>query len=186
MNHLRRIVVIGTSGSGKTTLAREIAHRLDAPFIELDALHWGPNWTPHPDFARRVTSAVEGSDRWVVDGNYNKIRPLIWGPADAIVWLDYPMRLVFTRIVRRTFRRWWRRERLWEDNRERLWDQFCTRDSLFLWTIQTWRKHRRDYPKLLSEARQAGKQTIRLRSPAAAEAWLHDLAVIPSMFDVRC
>ncbi len=51
---MRRIVVIGTSGSGKTTLARELAGRLNVPHIELDALHWKPNWvaTPHRSCCR--------------------------------------------------------------------------------------------------------------------------------------
>jgi len=41
----RRIAVVGTTGSGKSTLAGNIAHRLHIPHIELDALHWKPNWS---------------------------------------------------------------------------------------------------------------------------------------------
>src|SRR5690606_16813326 len=44
----RRIAVIGTSCSGKTTLARRLAVRLDCPHLELDAFHWGPDWTETP------------------------------------------------------------------------------------------------------------------------------------------
>jgi adenylate kinase family enzyme len=40
---LRRVNVKGTSGSGKTTFAQELARRLDVPFVELDALHHGPD-----------------------------------------------------------------------------------------------------------------------------------------------
>ena len=143
--------------------------------MELDALHWGPNWTPHADFAERVESALRG-ETWVIDGNYGKVRPMIWSAADAIVWLDYPMTITFTRVFQRTFLRWWRREKLWQNNRERLWDQFCTRESLFLWVVQTWRKHRRDYPILLKTAARSGKRIVRLRSPRQAEAWLAAMA----------
>ena len=45
----QRVIVIGTSGSGKTTMAKRLAERLAAPHIELDGLHWGPNWTEEPD-----------------------------------------------------------------------------------------------------------------------------------------
>ena len=41
----RKIVVKGTSGAGKSTFAAELARRLDLVYVELDALHHGPNWT---------------------------------------------------------------------------------------------------------------------------------------------
>jgi adenylate kinase family enzyme len=43
---MARVVVIGTSCVGKTTFARSLAHVLSCPHVELDALHWQPNWTP--------------------------------------------------------------------------------------------------------------------------------------------
>jgi len=168
---MRRIVVIGTSGSGKTMLASRIARLRNLAHIELDALHWGPGWTPRHDFVQSVESAL-GAQAWVVDGNYGKLRPMIWEAADAIVWLDYSMTVTFVRVFRRTFGRWWRRDILWQNNRERLWGQFCTRHSLFLWVIRTWRTHRRDYPKLLKAAAISGKQIVRLRSPRQTETWL--------------
>src|SRR5215213_5524259 len=86
----QRIVVVGTSGSGKTTLARELAQRCSLPHIEMDALHWGPNWTEAPIevFRQRVELALEAPG-WVVDGNYSKLRNLVWRRAELIVWLDY-------------------------------------------------------------------------------------------------
>ena len=60
------------------------------PHIELDALHWGPNWKEAPTdvFRERVRLALQG-DAWVIDGNYGKVRDIIWSRAEAIVWLDY-------------------------------------------------------------------------------------------------
>lgn len=57
---MQRISIVGTSGSGKTTLARTLAQQLQFPHIELDALHWQPNWTELPDvlFRERVAQAL--------------------------------------------------------------------------------------------------------------------------------
>jgi adenylate kinase family enzyme len=99
-----RISVIGTSGSGKTTLARELSDRLNIPHIELDALHWGPNWTPTPAEALRprVAAAVAG-ESWTTCGNYGAIRDVIWSRADTIIWLDYSMSTVLWQIIRKVF-----------------------------------------------------------------------------------
>jgi adenylate kinase family enzyme len=43
-----RIVIVGTTGSGKSTLAEQLAARLGGDFVDLDALNWGPSWTPAP------------------------------------------------------------------------------------------------------------------------------------------
>jgi len=42
---VKRVNVKGISGSGKSTFAVELARRLELPYIELDALRHGPNWS---------------------------------------------------------------------------------------------------------------------------------------------
>src|SRR2546423_4077200 len=145
---MRRVVVVGTSGSGKTTLARQLAAKLDVTHIELDALHWEPNWssTPVPRLREKVVAALAAAPQgWTICGNYRAVSDAIRPNADTIVWLDYPMSLVFRRTLSRTLRRWWCGEVLWNGNRERLWTNFCTSDSILLWVINTWRIRRRDY-----------------------------------------
>ena len=171
---MQRIVILGTSGSGKTTLARELARRLSLPHIELDALHWEPNWTqaPRPIFRGRVAQAV-AQDRWVLDGNYRSASDIVWPRADTIVWLDYSMSVVFTRVFIRTMQRCWTGQELWSGNRERFWTQFFTvNDSIFAWVITSWRRHRRDYPKALRVYAVRGTRIIRLRTPSQTQRWL--------------
>src|SRR5215210_9572065 len=70
----RKIVVKGTSGAGKSTFAAELACRLHLAYVELDALHHGPNWSePTPEeFRARVSGATTApSCGWVIDGNYD-------------------------------------------------------------------------------------------------------------------
>jgi adenylate kinase family enzyme len=173
---VQRIVVLGTSGSGKTTLARELSRRINAPHIELDALHWEPNWTTADKvvFRQRVEQAI-AQETWALCGNYASVRHLTLARADTVVWLDYPMTLVFTRVFRRTVRRAFTRELLWNNNRESLLVNFFTRDSLFLWVIESWRRHRRDYPKLLRSDGCRHLRVLRFRSPQETEAWLSQL-----------
>ncbi len=168
-----RISVIGTSGSGKTTLARALARLHNIPHIELDALHWGPDWTgaQKEEFRRKVSAAIS-ADSWVSCGNYGAVRDLVMARADTFVFLDYPMTVVFTRVLRRTLRRWWSKEELWNGNRERLFTQFFSRESLLLWVIYTWRMHRRDYPKRMRQQAALGKRVIRFRTPKQTDLWI--------------
>ncbi|MGI8998246.1 MAG: adenylate kinase [Candidatus Limnocylindria bacterium] len=170
-----RIRATGTSCSGKTTLSRSIGLRLDLPVIELDALFWGPNWTPVPDdtFVSRVAHAIT-PDRWVLDGGYLQVRELTWSRADTIVWLDYPMRTVLDRWARRTLARLRSREELWPGtgNRERL-GHILRRDSLLWWILSTHRRRRRTTAAEL--AARPHLRLVRLRSPEEAERWLLSL-----------
>jgi adenylate kinase family enzyme len=166
---MRRVAVIGNSCSGKTTFARRLAERLGVPHVELDALNWGPDWTEAPpvEFRQRVEEAIAG-EGWVVDGNYHgKLGDLVHSRADTIVWLDLPLRIALARIWRRTLRRIRTGEELWAGNRETWLGAFWGRDSLLVWTVRHHRRRRRVWPRRL-----AGRNLVRLRSPAEVEAWL--------------
>lgn len=172
-----RVVVLGLAGAGKSTLAAALARALDAPHIEMDALFWGPNWTetPREVLRERVTAAIAG-DAWVVDGNYSTTRDLIWPRATAIIWLDYALPFVFARLLRRTVGRGVRGVTLWNGNRERLWPHFLTRDSLFVWIVQQWPKHQREYPLIPSMPEAANARFIRLRSARETARWLAEIS----------
>jgi adenylate kinase family enzyme len=169
----RRVVVVGSTGAGKTTFARALAAALGVLHIELDALHWGPDWTPVPAemFRAQVIAATDGLG-WVVDGNYSVVRDVLWPRADTLVWLDYAPWVIARRLLRRTARRVLRREELWNGNRESLWKQFFSRDSLFLWAMRTYHRRRREYTALLRRPEYAHLRVVRLRTPGAAEQWL--------------
>lgn len=172
----RRISVVGTTGSGKTTLARAISRRLGIPHVELDALHWEPNWVEAPDtlFRERTERALSG-DSWVVDGNYSQTRDIVWGTADTVIFLDYPLPMMLWRLTRRTLRRILRGEELWNGNKESIRSAFFSRDSIFLWLLTTYRRRRREYTELFSRPEYAHMALFHFRTPRQTEQWLRVL-----------
>ena len=169
----RRINVSGTSGTGKTTFARALAARLAYPCIELDALNWEASWRQVPDAVMRArVAAAAAGETWVIDGNYSVSRDLLWARADTLVWLDYPRSVVTWRIVTRTLSRLVRRTEMWNGNRESV-RQMLSRDSVVWWSLSTYQRRRRDYPRLI--AAHPHLRAIRLRSPRQADRWLRSL-----------
>jgi adenylate kinase family enzyme len=172
---LRRVVIVGATGAGKSTLALRLAAAIGVPYVELDALFWGPNWTPTPpeDFRARVAAAT-ATPAWIVAGNYGAIRDLLWPRADTIVWLDYSFPLVLARLTARTLRRGVTGEVLWNGNREKLWwhAMLWSERSLYNWLFATFWRYRRELPALFREPAHAHARVVHLRTPRAAREWL--------------
>ncbi len=168
---MRRVNVVGSSGSGKTTFGATLARHLGAPLVELDALAWQPDWvaTPLDELRERVTTATAG-DAWVVDGNYQVVRDIVWARVDTVVWLDMSYPRVMWQVVARTFRRAARREVLWNGNRESLRTALLRRDSIILYAATEFHRRRRDYPVLF--AQHPNLRVVRLRSPGQARRFL--------------
>jgi adenylate kinase family enzyme len=167
---VRRVAIIASaSGNGKTTLGRELARRLAVPFVEVDALVHGPDWTETADDELRLAlEPVLAEDGWVVDHLYlRKLGTLILDRADTIVWLDLPIRVWLPRLARRTGRRVTGREALWNGNRETLGTALWGWDSLFLYALRSHFRSRREWP-----ARFARYPVTRLSSTGEVERWL--------------
>ncbi len=80
LGSVRRVAVLASaSGPGKSTLGRRLTDRLDVPFVELDALVHGPNWTETPDQLRRT--AIR-EPLW--SGNRETLWSAIGGPDSVI------------------------------------------------------------------------------------------------------
>jgi hypothetical protein len=99
--------------------------------------------------------------------------------ADTVVWLDLPLWFCLNRLRRRTLGRIRRGEELWNGNRESWRGAFGGWDSLFVFAVRKHFAQRRDLPALLGRPELAHLTVVRLRTPAAVEAWLAAIAAGP-------
>ena len=167
--------MIGATRSGKSTFAHRLARSLDVAFVELDALFWESDWTSTPpDIFRARAEEATRATAWVVAGNYHHVRDIVWPRAEAIVWLDYALPLVFWRLTVRTVRRAVTREVLWSGNRENLGEHLMlwSERSLYHWLLKTYWRYKREYPRLFARPEHAHIEIVRFRAPREAERWL--------------
>lgn len=172
----RTFVVKGTSGAGKSTFAAELAERLALPYVELDALHHGPNWSEPTaeEFRARVRAVMDTMpEGWVIDGNYDtKLGDTVVGAAETILWLDLPLPLKLRRLWHRTLDRILHEVELWNGNRETWQGAFLGRASLFGYTLSSHARHRREWPRRFA----CDPRLVRLRSQEEARRWLAEHA----------
>jgi hypothetical protein len=111
----------------------------------------------------------------VLDGNYSRVRQIIWSQADTIVWLDYSIWVCYWRMVRRAFRRVFLRQELWSGNRETFRGQFFSKDSLFVWIHQTHGRRRQKYTTLRQENAYPHLTWIHQPTPRLTKRWLRQI-----------
>lgn len=179
-----RINVVGTSGSGKSTLARRLASELQVPYIEMDRLYWRPDWqgTPDDELFPRLEATLAASEDWVLDGNYNRSRPVKWRNVEMIVWVDYGFWRTLRQALGRAFSRAWTKQELWPGtgNRESFRQSFFSRDSIILWTLKTWHKNRQRYLADMNNPQFAELTFVRLRNQAETETLIAKLSQRPA------
>jgi adenylate kinase family enzyme len=170
----RRVLVNGGSGAGKTTLAIAVAERLGLPHTEIDALYHGPGWVPREEFLDDVR-ALATRERWITEWQYADARPILLERCDLLVWLDLARAVTTWRVVRRTWRRRFRSEVLWNGNREGpLWHIVHDHEHIVRWA---WSSHPRAAERIETVLRERRDlPVVRLSTPAEVSRWLGRLS----------
>ena len=175
-----RISIRGPTGSGKSTLGHTLGRRFGLPVVELDAIYWLPNWQVKPleQFRIDVKTALEACPQgWICVGNYRHVQDLVLAQADTVLWLRFPFRVSFWRLLKRTVARAWTQQPLWEGNPNReSWRQsFLSRDSILLYAITSRKMYVENTLRILGTTPHHAA-VIELRSARAVRRLLQGLS----------
>ena len=166
----QRIMVIGPSGCGKSTLARELGNILKLPYIETDEIFWHEHWQPvAPEEVTRRIGRIVAGDHWVIDGNFDEDRALVWHRAEFIVWLDLSRWVTVASVLRRNLAYLLTDRAIWSGNR-------MTWRRLGASLVHAYRSHSKKarlYPDWLSQCGDA--EIIRFTNRRELALWLDRL-----------
>lgn len=170
-----KINVVGTSGSGKSTFSKLLAEKMNAPYIEMDALHWKANWKTSSDeeLFNKLKNALS-SEKWILDGNYSKTEHIKWNKIQMVIFLDLPFYQVLYRVIKRSLVRGFTKHELWAGNKESLSQVLFSKNSMILFTIKSFYKNRKKYYKLLCKCEKSQIKFIRLKSKKEINTFLLD------------
>ncbi len=115
----------------------------------------------------------------MIDGNYSRVRDIVWARGTTVIWLNYTFRVVLCRALRRTVKRAVTREELFSGNRESFRKSFFSQDSIILWVISSYRRLRRNYRRILDNGEYPHLQVIELRNPSHAETLIASIRCPP-------
>ena len=173
---MERVVVIGSSCSCKSTFSQKLANKMALEYIELDQLHWLPNWQERADDEfRGLVKQATASDTWVLDGNYSVVRDIVWPRATKIIWLNHSFSLVLYRSFTRSIVRAVTKKKLFAGNVETFKQTFFSRDSIILWVLQTYHQKRKRYNKLLPQLKFQGIEIIELNNQKQVQQYLKNI-----------
>ncbi len=175
---LNKINVVGTSASGKSTFSQRLSNILNSPYIEMDKIFWGPNWSLPTDdeFFKKLKIELH-QDKWILDGNYTRSIPIKWENVETVIWLDYPFVTTLFRAIKRALLRSLTKEELWEGtgNRESFKKSFFSQESIILWMIKTHGQVKKKYQAYMADPRYSHIRFIRLKSDSEVESFLANL-----------
>ena len=161
---MQRVLVIGPCGSGKSTFARELAPRMGLPLVHMDQLGWQAGWieTEKAELHARLADAV-AQDEWLIEGNYGSTLAPRLERADTVIYLDFPIRLCFWRLVKRIITH---RGQSRPDMPDGCPERF---DPAFFWYVMNWNTG----PRVRTEAMLAGYKgnLVRLANPRELAEW---------------
>lgn len=175
MTKLNRINIVGSSAVGKSTFARNLGKALGHPVIEMDQVFWKPYWTETPDeeFFPKIEKLIAG-DKWILEGNFNRTKPIKWKNVETVIWLDMPFPLHLYQSLSRALKRGITKKEIWPGSecRESISKTFFSNDSIILWMLKNYKGIRKRYLADMNDPQYAHINFVRLRSRKEIKTFL--------------
>lgn len=177
---MKRVAVVGCIGAGKSTLARALGKALGLPVVHLDR-HWWEDGayviegrrtvkqrTLPPDKYHQFQREVVEREEWVIDGGVDGLE-LRLERADTVVFLDLPLLLCASRVIRRT-------NKAREDYPPLVRESWRWGLMLLRWVLWTYPRKRRRGIEGLLVAHSTHLRVFRLRSRRDVHRFLETIA----------
>ncbi len=103
IDHMKRIVIIGSPGTGKSTFAKQLAEQTNVPLIHLDYYYHSTEhdyYTNKKSWRAKADSFTE-ADKWIIDGNFGATMAKRLERADTILYFDMPTYIALVGVVKR-------------------------------------------------------------------------------------
>ncbi len=166
---MNRIVILGNSGSGKSTLTKQLAARLNLPFLHLDTIVWKHDW--QEDEYSQIENKIKNfitQEKWICDGNFLKKVPERFTLCDTIIFLDMNRYRCFFRVIRRYFKY----KNKPRESRSIYCNEKLTKDYL-RWVKNGFHKESR--PKIIEMLKTTDKKVIILKNKREVKKFLASL-----------
>ena len=91
---MQKVIVIGSPGAGKSTFARQLRAVTNLPLYYLDMIWHKSDGTniSLAEFDKQLDKILQ-SDRWIIDGNYQRTLAMRLCVCDTVFLLDYSLRV---------------------------------------------------------------------------------------------
>ncbi len=170
------ILILGNPGAGKSFLARKISEILSMPIIELDMLFWGRNWSKFSStHVHNIVKKKVMKTPHIVEGQYPEMRNTLPKYADTIIFIDFPLPLLFWRLLKRSTKRAFTGESTCHGNKETFRKLFFSKHSMIYYIFQVYSKNRYDNLRIIRDARKENKETYILKNSHEILAFIDNL-----------
>ena len=96
---MKKVIIIGSPGAGKSTFARKLRDRTGLPLYYLDLYYHRADRTtvPREEFDAKLAEIMR-TERWILDGNFNRTMEWRMQNCDTVIFMDYPLEVCLSGI----------------------------------------------------------------------------------------